>query len=233
MIKKVFFFFFSLISLCFYSSCKHEDESPIDLGYEYFPVNVGHWVVYDVDSTYYYDFSDTVINFHYQVKEKIESVFLDNQNMVTQRVERYKRYDSSDWYLVDVWTTNISASSAVRTEDNIQFIKLIFPVISNKSWNGNALNYMNSVGYPDYKYSNVFDPYDANGVNFDSTVTVIQNTESIPFINENNQIEVYAKNIGMIYKRYKQLNFTFNYQTQDTLIKGADYTYKIIDFGNY
>src|SRR4030067_3558016 len=72
-------------------SCKKDVSVNPDLGYEYFPATVGKYVVYDVDSIVYNDFTGTTDTFKYQIKETIESIFLDNSNRQTLRIERYKK----------------------------------------------------------------------------------------------------------------------------------------------
>ena len=231
MIKRYCFFFFLFISFNFIVTCKREVVSPVYMGYDYFPSNPGHWVIYDVDSLYYDDFHDTVFNYHYQIKEVIESIFLDIQNRPTQRINRFKCVDSVNWYLADVWYSNITSSTAEKAEENVRFVKLIFPIASGKSWNGNAFNNLNGFDYPDYEYDNLYNPYSVNGTAFDSTVTVIQNIDYNP-IRQYDQFEVYAKNIGLIYKKYKMINIYFNPEQPDTTYYGFDYTYKIVSYGN-
>jgi hypothetical protein len=230
MINKIHIIFFLFISIIFFAACKNEDIAPMDMGYEYFPSNPGHWVVYDIDSTFYDDFNDTIINYHYQIKELVESTFLDNQNRITQRIERYKSTDSVNWHLVEVWSSNITSSTAEKIEENVRFVKLIFPIVDGKSWNGNAFNSLNGSNYPDYEYDNIYDSYIVNGSNFDSTVKVIQNYENNA-IQQYDQFEVYAKNIGLIYKKYKMININFNSEQSTPTYQGVDYTYKIVSYG--
>jgi len=231
MINKIHIIFFLFISIIFFATCKKEDIAPMDMGYEYFPSNPGHWVVYDIDSTFYDDFNDTIINYHYQIKELVESVFLDNQSRPTQRIERYKCIDSMNWYLSEVWSSNITSSTAEKVEENVRYVKLIFPIVSGKNWNGNAFNNLNNLGYPDYEFDNISNPYSVDGVTFDSTVTVIQNNEYNP-IQQYDQLEVYANNIGLIYKKYKMINIHFNSEQPDTTYQGVNYTYKIVSYGD-
>lgn len=216
------FFTFPFILL----SCKKDAvENPVDVGYNYFPVNVGHWVTYQVDSTYYDDFTDSVRVYHYKIKEFVESVFLDNQNRETQRIERYKQvFDTTNWFISSVWAMNRTASTAEKTEENQRFIKLVFPVRSGRTWNGNACNTLNE---QEYEFDDVDKPYSVNGLNFDSTVTVIQKIES-NMIHEDYQVEVFAKNVGLVYKRYKSVDKS----TNGSITKGVDYTYTIISYGN-
>jgi hypothetical protein len=228
MLKK--FIHISLICLAgiLFYSCKHETIDPVDVGYGYYPSNIGHWVLYDVDSIYYDGFTHTVNKYKFKINEKVESTFYDNQNRLTQRLERYKQStDSTNWFLKDVWVSNLTSTSAEKVEENVRFIKLVFPVNSSQIWNGNALN---SQGEMDYEYDNIFQPFTVNGVTYDSTVTVIQNIDS-NLIYVKYMVEVYAKNIGLIYRRFKDVEKQPDPQ-HDSITSGIDYTYRIISFGN-
>ena len=224
---KILFIFLFIITL-FFPSCKRETISPVDVGYDYYPSNVGHWVTYEVDSTYYDDFTHTVKAYKFKVTEKIESSFLDNQNRKTERLERYRQWaDSTSWFLKDVWISNLTSSSAEKVEENIRYIKLVFPIKKGISWNGNAFNSFNPT---DYKYENIFKPYTINGISYDSTITVIQEIDS-NLIYVKYMVEVYAKRVGLIYKKYKDIE-KYPDPTIDSIISGVDVTYKVISFGN-
>ena len=217
-----------VVVVSIYSCKKRETIKPVDVGYCYYPYNVGHWIKYDVDSTYYDGFTHTVRKYHFKLNEEIESTFLDNQNRPTQRLERYVQIsDTTSWYLRNVWTSNLTASTAEKVEDNIRYVKLIFPIIESQTWNGNAYN---TLGELDYTYNNTYKPFTVNGMTFDSTITVIQNVDS-NLIYVKYMIEVYAKNVGLIYKRYEDIQKQPDYQI-DSIIGGLDYTYRITSFGN-
>jgi len=57
------------------ASCK-KDETVPDLGYGYYPAAIGTYVVYDVDSFVYNDFTHKIDTFQFQVKEIIDSSFI-------------------------------------------------------------------------------------------------------------------------------------------------------------
>ena len=95
-------------------SCKKEVVAPVDVGYGYFPTNIGHWVLYNVDSTHYDSFYHTKTHFHYQIKELIQSTFLDLSNRQTQRIERYETLDTVPTFLKNVWTSNLTSTDAKR-----------------------------------------------------------------------------------------------------------------------
>src|SRR5688500_17093829 len=89
------------------SSQERSSTIPAGLTYTYFPGNIGHEVIYDATLITRDEFTgddDTLI---FQIKEVVESVFMDNQNRPTLRLERYKRDTPNDpWVISDVWTAN-------------------------------------------------------------------------------------------------------------------------------
>ncbi len=224
--KKILFLLILSIIVISISSCKKETEKPMDVGYDFFPVNTGKWIVYQVDSTFYNDFTDSVYHYNYEIKEVVESVFLDNQNRETQRLERYKKVsDTTNWYISNVWMMNLTSSTAEKVEEDYRFIKLIFPVKKSSRWDGNAYNVLDE---QEYKYTDVDKPYTVNGITFDSTVTVLQKITSNP-IQEDYQIEIFARHVGLIYKKYKSLKKS---NAGTVIDSGVDYSYSIISFGN-
>jgi len=198
--------------LVVFLSCKKDNSVPekIDLGYNYFPIKIGQSLVYDVDSVAYLQPSGDTIIEKFRIKESIESLYKDNQNRDTYKLVRYKKkyqvgvsYDQMDWILQDVWSVNLTTKTVEINEENQRFIKLIFPVEKNSTWNGNA---QNSIGEWKYKYTDVHQPLSLNGLQYDSTLTVTQYKESTA-IYYKNYTEQYAKGVGMIYKEVSDYTF--------------------------
>lgn len=206
-------------------SCKKETELPVEMGYKYFPINTGHWVIYDVDSVYYNDFTSQVDSFKFQIMETVESVFTDNEGRETQRLERYKRFsDTTDWYLKDVWVENLTTTTAEKIEENMRLIKLIFPPKEKEKWDGNLYN---TIGTQNYEYLNVHSAYALNNKTYDSTLTVMQKQE-YTLISEKFEKEVYAAHIGLIYKKYVNLTK----EPTGLIKKGVNYSYTLNSYGN-
>ncbi len=222
--KHIFFFLILIISL---ASCRNKtDDNVRPLGREYYNDKVGSWVIYQVDSIVYSDFNNVtqkIDTFNYQVKELISEKFLNVSGIETNRIERYKRKDQAfSWEIINVWTSNINNSSLEKVEENIRYTKLSFPVLENKVWPGNQYNTLSPW---DYTYRNVDKPLSLNAFNFDHTVTVIQK-DSIDnnFIEKHFAREIYARDIGMIYKQVDTL------EEQNSISKGLKYRETIIDW---
>jgi hypothetical protein len=187
-------------------SCKKEKSQGVNFEYNYFPNTVGKYVIYDVDSIYCSSFDYKIDTIRYQLKEIIQSIFLDNSGRPTQRIARYiKPYnDSAAWTLRNVWTANLATTDAERVENNVRYVKLIFPVVLNSSWNGNAFN---TLGSANYNYTTVDQPKAIGTSYFDSVLTVSQ-INSATLISDSLYVEQYAKNVGLVYKEVIAVNDT-------------------------
>ena len=201
--KNILYLAICLLPLFF--SCKKKVLPPPDMKYSYFPTNVGHWVIYDVDSLYHNDYDCMIHPYHFQIKEIITEEFYDAQGRLSQRIERYTRSsDTSSWKIRNVWTSNLTKTTAERTEENQRYVKLIYPPAVDKSWNGNSFN---TIGEWGYQYSSVDEPSSDIVLNFDSTLTVEQTGKNDPLIYTQHGKEVYAKNVGLIYKEQTDLRY--------------------------
>lgn len=204
------------------SSCKEDQHAvPVEMGYTYFPVNIGHTIVYNFDSV----FIDTKVGMnetlHYQLKEYVESVFNDNTGRPTQRIERYVRAtDTATWKIKNVFAATLTRSAAERVEDNQRYIKLIFPVKQNDTWKGNS--YTTQADW-EYEYTSVDERLTLNGTTFDSTLTVVHVNE-VNLIEKNYSIEKYARHVGLIYK--EQIYLERTPAGVVTKASVAKYTYK-------
>ncbi|MGQ0828630.1 MAG: hypothetical protein ACT4ON_09570 [Bacteroidota bacterium] len=206
--KYISIFFISVILVPGFFSCKKDKAATPDMGYNYFPSETGTYVVYNVDSFYYNDFNvpTTIDTFRFQLKEKIQSLYYDNENRLTIRLERYiKNYSSTvpysqmPWILKNVWSENKTATNAEKVEENVRYVKLKFPVKENQKWNGNIQNTL-----PEWNYSYAF--FDLSrtigGIKFDSVLQVDQYDDgSKNLVERRLYVEKYARNVGMVYKQ--------------------------------
>jgi hypothetical protein len=193
-------------SFLFYS-CKKDSSTTVDVGYDYFPIKTGAYIIYDVDSTYYDDFyvPSKATNNKFLLKEKIQSIFNDNLNRPTARLERYVKYydsivsyDSIPWTLKDVWVENLTAFTAEKVEENVRFVRLVFPVQLNKSWNANSQNFLNE---QDFTYNSVDVAANIGGIKFDSVLQTVYDDGGGILTSRNYFTEKYARRVGLIYKQ--------------------------------
>jgi hypothetical protein len=193
-----------LVSLA--TSCKKKSpESPPDVGYAYAPEIIGKYVVYDVDSTVYDDFAKDTTYYKYRIKEKLAETFTDNEGRTAIKLIRYvkiydsaKSYDLMDWTIKDVWNYTKTNTTLEVVEENRRYTKLVFPVKTDVSWNGNA---QNSEPEMTYKYLFTGQVHAVNGKVFDDVLCVEQKDDKRKnVIHRQYYIEKYAKTVGLVYR---------------------------------
>ena len=197
--NKIGFIFLFALAL----SCKKDKEEPVDFKYEYAPQTIGHYCVYDVKEITH----DNAVGLHqtitYKLKEKIQSSYIDDEGRPSLRLERSKLDTATgNWVVTDIWNSTRITSRYERSEEDIRFIRLAFPVKEGANWDGNAYN---QIGAWNYKYTDVDVARSYSGLNFANTARVLQ-IDEFNFVQKQLAFEVYAKNVGLVFKYYKYLN---------------------------
>lgn len=224
---------FCLISilLVLLLSCSKDKEEYVEpyLGHDYAGLEVGKYVVYDVDSFFYDDFNGMIDSSFYQIKEEVDSKFTDLEGDESFKIIRYrKESDTTGWVLIDVWQSKLTSRNFQKVEENVRFIKLIFPINENATWNGNILN---NEGEQTYDYTAVGQSESIGGNTLANVLTVLQ-FEEINLIEEKVFEEKYAKGIGMVYKKSVDLSKEYNNSTGEfERSLGIDITMTLSSYG--
>jgi len=208
--KRLLLFCFLPFAFCLLLfSCKDKtDTYAFDYKSEYFPLDTGRFIIYDVDSVSSYNSNFVKDTVRYQLMELVSDTTYDNQNELSYVITLYRRPNSSSpWVLDRRWHAKKTLYNAQKVEDDDRFIKLVFPVQQAKTWDGNIYLPTETDPYKDfrnweYTYETVDVPYSINGFNFDSSVTVSE-VDDENFISKKLRKEVYAKHVGMIYQEYE------------------------------
>ena len=182
-------------------SCKKETEilQADTFSKRYYNNTVGAYIIYHTDSLFYNQFTSKIDTFSFDIKEKVVSFFTDDAGRQSQRIERYKLQNNT-WQLIRVWKAYVSQKRVEKTEENITYIKLIFPLQKGTEWFGNALNSIDTTTKQKYTCTEIHQPFFNNKLNFDSCTTIQQKSDST-LISKNEAKEIYAINVGLIYKR--------------------------------
>jgi hypothetical protein len=224
-----------LMLLLFLAGCKTNtvEPDPDALGHRFFPLEVKSFRIYQVNETRY--LNDQATTTSYQVRERVEAVVTDLANEETFHIIRSRRESPSQpWADDSVIVVRRSVSDLRVTRHNVKVVQLIFPVRNGKSWNANAFNHS---GQNEFTYQAVGLPYTVDNQTYDKTVTVIQGDVS-NLIELDERKEVYAEDIGLIYKEYTRLNYcddpskcSFNRQPTPYIQEGVRRVDKLISFG--
>ena len=219
----------SLLVIVLFSCSKEKDEvTPINVGYSYAGLNLGSYIVYDVDSHHYnLPFNiDTIVQF--QIKEVVDSKYTDLEGEEAFKIIRYRR-DSVNglWVVLDVWNSKITATNYQKVEENVRFVKLVFPVRENTTWNGNVKNVL---GEQIYEYTSAHKQETVGTLVFDSVATILQ-FEDVNLVQERLFEEKFAAGVGLVYKKTRDVNNAFS-SSQGLWFPdvGEDVTYTVSSF---
>ncbi|OAV45206.1 hypothetical protein [Lewinella sp. 4G2] len=206
-------FYISIFALCLLASCNEEVADPVDLAsdQDYFPVELNRPVIYAQDSIVLVGLSrgvryDTARS---QVREQLVESFTTGDGQTVYRGERWQRTDgSAEWQFVQTYTLQKAETAAFRTEDNLTFTKLIFPITPNRSWDGNVAfdvtqdipvggEFLDVYNGWNYRYAPTMLDTTLNGNALTETQLVIQ-AEVNNAIEYRQAFERYAPGIGLV-----------------------------------
>lgn len=197
-------------------------QAKIEQDLRFFPLQLGHANTYQVDSFVFNDFTETIDTYYYESQSVISDTFRDNLADLAYQWDFYQRRDSTRrWQLQKRGFVNDNSPQDLHWFlDNRRYIAFNWPVEEGKSWDGNAYNRSLRVNYT---YHDVYENFDVGRKTYDSTVRVTK-AEEESLINQFREFEVYAKDVGRIYRLKDSLNLDF--ETGDT-VSGYILIYRI------
>jgi len=229
------YFSLGIFALFLLSSCSDDvetDKTDIEAEslYRYFPLDSGSYIIYRVDSIIHNYADDNTNNpdslidtFQYEVKEVVDSDFIDGEGDLAWRISRYYRdIGASDWSFTTLWTAKRTLQSAQKVEENIRYVKLSFPVRLNKTWNGNLFNFLQE---EDYSIEEANTPLSIGGYNFDSSVTVLE-LQDANLIHNIFKEEKYVYGLGLVYRQRDSLNIN----GLGIITNGVEFHQSLIDY---
>lgn len=190
------------------------DNDLAESQYAYFPLRIGKYAEYRVDSVVF-DFapgggtvrdSSTTL-----VREVVADTLRDLTGQLVYTVERYQRSSANQpWSLHSIGTAVRTPTQAIRTEQNLRYLNMIFPMTRRSEWDGTvwidrereieiAGERMRPFSNWHYEVDSLDRPAAVGAFAFDSTLLI---TEA----DDNNVIERrfsrvrYAKQVGMVWR---------------------------------
>ncbi len=211
-------------------SCKNETENyNASVDDNYFPDDSGTWVEYRVDSVVYNDFyyafppsspqPQYVHTSTHYIKQVVGEKFTDNMGRQATKLYRYTKDSLSQAYddVPRVWYFVKTKANVEVVEENLRYIKLVFPANVDLSWKGNKyvtdtfpfvpLKGFFQINYNgwDYAVSEKDKIYNNGFQTFDSVLTVVQYDDSTN-VYKVSSVEKYARNTGMVYREFWRLD---------------------------
>lgn len=199
-------------------SCKKENEILMNekIG-DFYPIQVGNSIIYQLDSTVYINFgSEKVVHSHI-IKDVVDSMITDNLGRNSYKIKREIRnsIDTTKWDHLMSYLITYDSLRVELIKDNQRYLIMIDPIKNNFEWNGNS--YINTISNPElqyldqwkYYYKDVNMPFTINDITYPETLTIVQRDDIIGdttnkdyYFEVNYSKEVYAKEIGLVLKEF-------------------------------
>lgn len=205
-------------------------EQPLPVAeaqHAYFPLRIGQYAEYQVDSIIF-DFGpggqtvrDTV---RLQVREEVVDTFRDATDLLQYRIERYERpSDTANWAPRRVWAAARPPAQAIRQEENLRFLRLVFPLAPRTRWDGNrwidptveievAGERLRPFAGWNYRADSVDVPAQIGAFRFDS-VLVVTEVDYANAIERRLSRAWYARNVGLVRREQWILDSQYCNQT--------------------
>jgi hypothetical protein len=221
------------------SSCEkdNEDLSGYSEGYNYFPLEIGKYIIYNVDSTYWDDALQTQVIRRSQMRYDVADTFRDNEDRLSYRINIFYRPDGEINYGPrDVIYVTKTDTRLEYVQKNLRFIKLVFPVSEGLTWNGNSFLPLNDIDHAQYNsdkwvytYANLGRPFDPGNNYQKHTITVNHiddklndpDVDSMAYAYKNYSQEIYGYGVGLIYS--ERVYWIFQPKSPDGQSGGSGY----------
>ncbi|MEM9850041.1 MAG: hypothetical protein AAF847_19275 [Bacteroidota bacterium] len=201
-------------------ACQEETlpAAELNAGYDYYPLEVGKYITYQVDSILYDPTDGRIVRdtSSVQMRESITKSFPNESGVMLYEIERAERQNEQEaWEVKDVYSTYRTDFQAVRTEENLRFLKMVFPLNRGNNWEGIDFDkdiIVEIAGEEVEIFKNwesvvtkVNEPLSIGNFSFEETTTVelARDTNSIEL---RSAFEQYAKGIGLVYREISVLN---------------------------
>lgn len=187
---------------------------------DYYPLQVGSYFIYNIVQSKY-DLAgrhDTT----YQLKVALQDSWIDLESNTSYKMFRYTRPNTATDFMLDsLWhVKKMNGNNVVVTENNVPYLKLSMPLVKDKTWSGNLYN-----NYPEqlYKVSSIGGAWGG----FSNTATIVQKNVS-NLLYRDYSAEIYAENIGLVYKEIQNVKFEFG---KGTINEGIVYKQTLSSYG--
>jgi hypothetical protein len=209
------FSFIVVASLITCSACKKTvEEYPAPPLSDYYPLTVGKYITYSLDSTVYYEnFGTTSSTKSYQVKFVVDAQITDGLGRPAYRIIRYIRSIPTAAFIADNTFMAVNTGTSIEyVENNLRFLKLKEPIQQDYTWKGNSfINTTSQIPYLkfyddwDYSYDSLYMPAKIGAITVDSTIKVAEIDDQTAIDRTFSEAK-YAKGIGLVYRNFLYWN---------------------------
>jgi hypothetical protein len=221
-----------LVIIALFQACNDDSTDPVN-SYDYFPLTIGHYMIYDVDETTYSSGQQKPVIRNYQEKDEISRVTVNTNGSSTYIVSRSTRNTASDyWQKVKEYSIEQFPDKLIFNIDNQSTVPLVFPIDFKITWNGNMYNTLDA---EEYHYEAINQPYQVSTLSFDKTLTLVERRDTTSVIDYDLGLKRFAVGVGLIYDEqtsYEYCQSSAECIGQQIIDSGSRKTRKIVEHGS-
>ena len=195
--------FLMLLGLCV--SCNDDSGPEPDFGdgRDFFPLDPALTLIYRMEEISFFPSVDTL---NFQLRVQVVDSFENQAGGVTYIQHLFTRNTAHDpWQFLRAWSARLEENRAIQTEENVSFVKLFVPIAENLEWDGNAFNVLEK---DTYRMVDVFSSFITPAEDtIPNTLTVIQEDNQDFIVSLDRRKEIYAQDIGLVFKEVILLNY--------------------------
>lgn len=207
-----------LFSLVLLTACEPEfipaDDASIEM--DFFPIDSFTTWEYRMDSIIYDNEGLTIDTSVSYRREQVLGSFMDIEGKVTYRLGIAKKSNLTDIYKeTDLWTFQLNENGLQRKEENLNFVKLLFPIVIGDFWDGNqfpenteiyvAGDAIEAYRRWEYEYVDRLESF-AVGAELYTDVIHVKQADNTNEIERRFSEEYYAKGVGLISRNMEILD---------------------------
>lgn len=215
--------------LLVFSSCETKvEEIPTDFGFDYQPLEIGLFWIYEVDQTTYFGENDSEDE-QFFYRDLVRTFYLNEEGEQVFIINRAKSTDNSNWTTQLEYTLLRRDFKLLRTIENQTLVSLVFPPELGKIWDGNIYLNQNEDEFEiDFVGNNML-----GDANLNNILRVNQEDSDDEITYRDIRYEVFEKGVGIIEKYEEVLTYcSRNDCLGDKLIDGGSQVYmKLVEYG--
>ncbi len=216
------YFLCSLSVLLLLFACKSKtvlEDFQLDYGYDYFPLEIGKYWEYSVDSILFDTTGMGVVIEETSsfLREEVVDTFRDNKNRLVYTIERFYRPDEMTvWTVQSVSYALLDGTQLEVVDNNLRYIRMVFPLEDGEIWDGNQFIDPTTMitikgelleifkGW-NYEIESLGEVDVIDNVTYDEVLSITQAaSENVIELRESS--EKYARGIGLIHREMRILD---------------------------
>lgn len=196
--------------------CENQTEEPaFPDGAAFYPIETGREWIYASDSIVWLNNGSDIDTTRSYLKEVAGETFVAGDGKLWTEWQRFFSRDSIRWTPLHSWRVRLGEGQLVRVEENIPFVKLVFPFREGTRWDGNVFfdseRFIQLQGeriqpFQDWRYRISTQNIDVACIQESCVVVKVDHIDASTLLDRRRSVEYFGQGIGLIRKHMEILD---------------------------